>query len=293
MPQPLRVTLLIGSALASLCMEAPPRSCRPACVRSTRTDFLRAAAAVVGASSLSLCAQGPAVASPAGERDPALLALDKMQAAGRGCTHVTCTLPQPCAMYLHRPHSVHHRPACTRGQARDQPTREVVIYKPPSIKTRSTARELKLAKHLKASGATMCARCLPPLPSRPPALPGLAGHLGWPPRLPLGWLLPPGSFCLLHTTTPLPATPRRYGAYWCSHCNSQKGTFGADAARLIRYVECAPTIPSAPPPPRQLRVAPTDTSAPGVGVGDLVPQPTPTQPPPKPTPYPRLNPERA
>ena len=71
-------------------------------------------------------------------------------------------------------------------QARDQPTREVVIYKPPSIKTRSTARELKLATHLKASGARM------------------------------------------------------YGAYWCSHCNSQKVAFGADAARLIRYVECAP-----------------------------------------------------
>ena len=87
MPQPLRVTLLIGSALASLCMEVPPRSCRPACVRSTtRTDFLRTAAAVVGASSLLLCAQGPAAASPAEERDPALLALDQMQAAGRGHT---------------------------------------------------------------------------------------------------------------------------------------------------------------------------------------------------------------
>ena len=94
MPQPLRVTLLIGSALASLCMEVPPRSCRPACVRSTRTDFLRTAAAVVGASSLSLCAQGPAVASPAEERSPALLAFDQMQAAGRGHT---CTLPHMCS----------------------------------------------------------------------------------------------------------------------------------------------------------------------------------------------------
>ena len=56
-----------------------------------------------------------------------------------------------------------------RGQAKNEPPREVVIYKPPSIKTRSTARELKLAKHLKASGATMCARCLPPLPSWLPA----------------------------------------------------------------------------------------------------------------------------
>ena len=48
-------------------------------------------------------------------------------------------------------------PACNRGQARGQPTKEVVIFKPPSIKTKSTARELKLAKHLKASGARMCA----------------------------------------------------------------------------------------------------------------------------------------
>ena len=76
-----------------------------------------------------------------------------------------------CACHSFAPPSLGatHRPACTRGQARDEPPREVVIYKPPSIKTRSTARELKLAKHLKASGATMCARCLPPLPFWLPA----------------------------------------------------------------------------------------------------------------------------
>ena len=72
-----------------------------------------------------------------------------------------------CACHSFAPPSLGatHRPACTRGQAKNEPPKEVVIYKPPSIKTRSTARELKLAKHLKASGATMCARCLPPLPS--------------------------------------------------------------------------------------------------------------------------------
>ena len=211
MPQPLRVTLLIGSALASLCMEVPPR-CRPACVRS-RTDFLRTAAAVVGASSLSLCAQGPAVAaSPAEERSPALLAFDQMQAAGRGHT---CTLPHMCScapwLACGGRHGVAslictcgagtHRPARTRGQARNQPAREVVIYKPPSVKTKSTARELKLAKHLKASGASMCARCLPALPSRPSALP--AWLATW---LATTWLALPSS----HTT------PRHTPRHTCS-----------------------------------------------------------------------------
>ena len=28
-----------------------------------------------------------------------------------------------------------------------------------------------------------------------------------------------------------------YGAYWCSHCNDQKGMFG-DAVKFINYVEC-------------------------------------------------------
>ena len=73
----LRVTLLIAGALASLCMEVPSRSCRPASVRSTRMDFIRTAAA----SSLSLFAQGPAAATAEEERDPALLALDKLRAA--------------------------------------------------------------------------------------------------------------------------------------------------------------------------------------------------------------------
>jgi hypothetical protein len=77
----LRVTLLIAGALASLCMEVPSRSCRPASVRSTRMDFIRTAAAGISASSLSLFAQGPAVATAEEERDPALLALDKLRAA--------------------------------------------------------------------------------------------------------------------------------------------------------------------------------------------------------------------
>ncbi len=82
MLSPLRATLLLllGSAL---CMEIPLRSGRPAGVHSTRTAFLRSVVGVVGASSLSLCAQGPAVASPVEERSPAL---DQMQANGRECT---------------------------------------------------------------------------------------------------------------------------------------------------------------------------------------------------------------
>ena len=76
-PMRLRVTLLIAGALASLCMEVPSRSCRPASVRSTRMDFIRTAAA----SSLSLFAQGPAAATAEEERDPALVALDKLRAA--------------------------------------------------------------------------------------------------------------------------------------------------------------------------------------------------------------------
>ena len=30
-----------------------------------------------------------------------------------------------------------------------------------------------------------------------------------------------------------------YGAYWCSHCQSQKSLFGAVAAAKLPYVECA------------------------------------------------------
>jgi len=30
-----------------------------------------------------------------------------------------------------------------------------------------------------------------------------------------------------------------YGAYWCSHCFAQKQAFGAEAATLLDYVECA------------------------------------------------------
>jgi glutaredoxin len=30
-----------------------------------------------------------------------------------------------------------------------------------------------------------------------------------------------------------------YGAYWCSHCQSQKSYFGAVAAAKLRYIECA------------------------------------------------------
>jgi glutaredoxin len=30
-----------------------------------------------------------------------------------------------------------------------------------------------------------------------------------------------------------------YGAYWCSHCQSQKSLFGAVAATKLPYVECA------------------------------------------------------
>jgi hypothetical protein len=29
-----------------------------------------------------------------------------------------------------------------------------------------------------------------------------------------------------------------YGAYWCSHCNNQKKSFG-DSIKYIKYVECA------------------------------------------------------
>ena len=32
---------------------------------------------------------------------------------------------------------------------------------------------------------------------------------------------------------------KMYGAYWCSHCFSQKQLFGAGGARIIDYVECA------------------------------------------------------
>jgi len=31
---------------------------------------------------------------------------------------------------------------------------------------------------------------------------------------------------------------RFYGAYWCSHCNGQKQTLGAEAMKLVPYVEC-------------------------------------------------------
>ena len=30
-----------------------------------------------------------------------------------------------------------------------------------------------------------------------------------------------------------------YGAYWCSHCQSQKASFGAVAAAKLLYIECA------------------------------------------------------
>ncbi|MGC1306095.1 MAG: vitamin K epoxide reductase family protein [Phormidesmis sp.] len=33
---------------------------------------------------------------------------------------------------------------------------------------------------------------------------------------------------------------KMYGAYWCPHCHDQKQLFGADAAKQIPYVECAP-----------------------------------------------------
>jgi hypothetical protein len=29
-----------------------------------------------------------------------------------------------------------------------------------------------------------------------------------------------------------------YGAWWCGHCNHQKGLFGAEAASKLPYVEC-------------------------------------------------------
>ena len=32
---------------------------------------------------------------------------------------------------------------------------------------------------------------------------------------------------------------KMYGAYWCSNCVEQKDEFGAGAARLLSYVECA------------------------------------------------------
>ena len=164
-----------------------------------------------------------------------------------------------CACHSFAPPSLGatHRPACTHGQARDEPPKEVVIYKPPSIKTRSTARELKLAKHLKASGATMCARCLPPLPSWLPAayLPAAARAVFCTQQ---PWHTPPSHYTPRH-----PLTPRRYGAYWCSHCNDQKVAFGAEAARMLRYVECAPTMPSAPPPPlRTVLLTPAPCTAP-------------------------------
>ncbi|MFA7253584.1 MAG: hypothetical protein WC107_03440 [Patescibacteria group bacterium] len=37
-----------------------------------------------------------------------------------------------------------------------------------------------------------------------------------------------------------------YGAYWCSHCNSQKKMFG-DAAKYLDYVECDPKGQNANP----------------------------------------------
>lgn len=32
---------------------------------------------------------------------------------------------------------------------------------------------------------------------------------------------------------------KMYGAYWCSHCYSQKVNFGTGGAKLLGYVECA------------------------------------------------------
>ena len=72
------------------------------------------------------------------------------------------------------------------------------------------------------------------------------------------WHTPPSHYTPRH-----PATPHRYGAYWCSHCNDQKVAFGAEAARMLRYVECAPTMPSAPPPPlRTVLLTPAPCAAP-------------------------------
>ncbi|XP_028068364.1 thiol-disulfide oxidoreductase LTO1 isoform X5 [Camellia sinensis] len=33
---------------------------------------------------------------------------------------------------------------------------------------------------------------------------------------------------------------KMYGAFWCSHCQEQKQTFGREAAKLLDYVECFP-----------------------------------------------------
>ncbi|KAJ1458183.1 vitamin K epoxide reductase family-domain-containing protein [Pelagophyceae sp. CCMP2097] len=56
---------------------------------------------------------------------------------------------------------------------------------PPKVKTASTPRTLRLAKHLEETGAKM------------------------------------------------------YGAYWCSHCFTQKELFGAEALVSLPYIECA------------------------------------------------------
>ena len=39
---------------------------------------------------------------------------------------------------------------------------------------------------------------------------------------------------------------KMYGAYWCSHCKSQKESFG-DSWKLINYVECDPKGENANP----------------------------------------------
>ncbi|KAF8377754.1 hypothetical protein HHK36_031139 [Tetracentron sinense] len=33
---------------------------------------------------------------------------------------------------------------------------------------------------------------------------------------------------------------KMYGAFWCTHCSEQKQMFGAEAAKLLNYVECFP-----------------------------------------------------
>jgi hypothetical protein len=40
---------------------------------------------------------------------------------------------------------------------------------------------------------------------------------------------------------------KMYGAYWCSHCYSQKQLFGKEAWSKISYVECAADGPQANP----------------------------------------------
>jgi len=47
------------------------------------------------------------------------------------------------------------------------------------------------------------------------------------------------------------AGAKMYGAFWCSHCQEQKGDFGAQAQKDLPYVECFPEgfRQVIPPPP--------------------------------------------